>query len=61
MEKYLVFTSCVIDKYETCFQINLELLILYLGIFTCKACYSIFFGNFAHNWGVFLFLTEIPR
>ena len=29
-------------------------------IVTSKACWSIFIGHFAHNWGNYLFLTQIP-
>jgi ACS family sodium-dependent inorganic phosphate cotransporter-like MFS transporter 5 len=29
-------------------------------IFASKACWSIFIGHFAHNWGNYLFLTQTP-
>lgn len=29
-------------------------------ILTSKACLSIFIAHFAHNWGNYLFLTQIP-
>ena len=32
----------------------------WIRILTSKACYSIFIGHFAHNWGNYLFMTQTP-
>ncbi|CAF0884906.1 unnamed protein product [Brachionus calyciflorus] len=39
---------------------NSQKKIPWLEIFSSKACWSIFIGHFAHNWGNYLFLTQIP-
>ncbi|RNA04065.1 sialin-like [Brachionus plicatilis] len=45
---------------ETKKSINIKNKIPWTEILTSKACLSIFIAHFAHNWGNYLFLTQIP-
>lgn len=37
-----------------------NLVIPWKSIFTCKACWAIFIAHFSNNWGIFLFMTQLP-
>ena len=32
----------------------------WLKIFKSKACWSVFIGHFTHEWGNYMFMTQIP-